>query len=113
MTTFSDVLEYVGNTATAEEVRALFDAGNARIKHVRALQAAAIAAEVKVGDMVRTGGLKPAYLNGLTGTVQSIEPGRRVNVTLKLDEASAAKAGTRYAWAGIMAGVPVSAITIL
>lgn len=114
MTTFQDVLEYVGNHATDDEVRALFTAGNARIKHVRALQAAAIAAEVKLGDTVTTAGLKPAYLNGLKGTIDFIDRGsRRTNVTLNLDEDSAERAGTRYAWNGKMSGVPVSAITIV
>lgn len=114
MTTFQDVLEYVGNHATDDEVRALFTAGNARIKHVRALQAAAIAAEVKVGDTVVTAGLKPAYLNGLKGTIKSVDRRpRRTDVTITLDEDSAFKAGTRYAWGGVMPGVPVSAITIV
>lgn len=113
LTDFKDVLEYVGNTATAEEVRALFDAGNARIKHVRSLQAAETAAAVKVGDTVTTGGLKPAYLNGLTGTVKSVDRrARRTDVTIDLDESSVGKAG-RYGWNGMLSGVPVSAITIL
>lgn len=93
MTTFSDVVAYVTNEATESEARALFDTVNSRLKALRAATAAENIANLKPDANVRLGGLKPKYLNGLTGSVVSIE-GTRVRV--KLDDQSYRTAG-RYA----------------
>jgi hypothetical protein len=93
LTTFSDVIAYVTNQATKEESMALFDAANARLKSLRAATAAENIASLKPDTPVKLGGLKPKYLNDLTGIVVGVE-GTRVKV--KLDEASRRTAG-RYA----------------
>lgn len=92
MTTYSDVLNYMSNQATESEARALFDAANARLKVLRAATAAQNIASLTPDTRVRTGGLKPKYLNGLTGSVVGVEGGR---VRIKLDEDSRFTAG-RY-----------------
>lgn len=93
MTTFNDVLTYMRDSATESEASALFEAANARLRSLRAATAAENIASLKPDTEVRLSGLKPKYLNGLTGTVRSIE-GSRVRV--KLDDASYDTAG-RYA----------------
>lgn len=82
MTTFKDVIAYVTNEATAEEASALFTAANSRQRALRAATAAENIASLKPDTRVRTGGLKPKYLNGLTGSVVAIEGS---NIRVKLD----------------------------
>ena len=106
MTTFKDVLDYVGTQATDAEVRALFSAGNARIKHTRALNAAANAATLAVGDEVELTGLKPKYLNGLRGTIDA-KAGQSFEV--KLDDDSRLLAGRYVRFNGLIT-VPASAL---
>jgi hypothetical protein len=111
LTTFREVLDYVGQAANDDEIRALFTAGNARIKQLRALDVAEKAATLKVGDAILTSNLKPAYLNGLSGTILSVDrSGRKVTATLRLDDASALQA-RHYASANMLSGVPIGSLT--
>jgi hypothetical protein len=111
--TFADVLTYVATTATADEVKALFAAGNARVKAVRAANAAVVSGLLEPGTSVELVNIRPAYLNGLTGTFVRLNDGRgKQRAIVQLDAASAAKAG-RYAPDGKLAGVPVSALKIV
>lgn len=82
MTTFNDVLDFV-SSATEQEVRLLFDAGNRRAKTIRENTAAANAANLKPGDKVRTKGLKPKYLSGLEATVKRMNGSK---VDIEVDE---------------------------
>lgn len=109
MTTFAEVLAFVGNEATDSQVRAIWDAGNARMKHVRSLAAAENLGNLQPGQTVRLQGLKPKYLNGLTGTVQAIE-GSRIRV--KLDDVSALAAG-RYVQFDHTLLAPASAVSLV
>jgi preprotein translocase subunit YajC len=91
MTTFQEALDFV-STATEQEVRLLFDAGNRRAKTIRANQAAANAATLTVGSKVRTKGLKPKYLSGLPGTVTRVDGSK---ISIEVDESHQFETG-RY-----------------
>ncbi|MFD7161209.1 hypothetical protein ACFV9C_41955 [Kribbella sp. NPDC059898] len=107
-TTFADVLDYVGSTENSDEIRALFDTGNARIRQLRAMDAAKMAATLKKGDKVETHGLKPKYLNGLIGEVVSIGRTNR-GTAVTLDCGPHIDLG-RYGRNGIFRDVPTSAV---
>lgn len=79
--TFTDVTTFINNTATREDLGALNKVISARHKTLMAADAALI----RVGQTVTTHNLTPAYLNGFTGTVKSIEKNR---ATVTLDEES-------------------------
>lgn len=82
MTTFQEVLDFV-SSASEQEVRLLFDAGNRRAKTIRANQAAANAATLKPGSKVRTKNLSPKYLNGLPATVTRVDGPK---ISIEIDE---------------------------
>jgi hypothetical protein len=117
--TFADVLTYVATTATFDEIKALFAAGNARGKALHAADAAVTAGLLKAGDRVELAGVRPAYLNGLTGTFVRLDTANRARTTakqratVKLDEASAFKAGRYVNGSREIAGIPVSALKIV
>lgn len=79
--TLDQVLDYVHGHADEQEITALYDALNTRRKALNDRRALA----VREGLSVRLDGLSPKYLNGLTGTVESIS-GKRADV--RLDEHS-------------------------
>lgn len=109
MTTFDEAFAYIANEATEEQIRAIFHVGNARIKNLRAVTAAANIANLSPGTTVRLQNLKPKYLNGLTGTVQAVE-GDKVRV--KLDDVSALQAG-RYVSFDHTLSAPASTVAIV
>lgn len=83
---FSDVVEYVLNAATADELDRLTEAAKQRRENLRMM----VAASLNVGDKVMIVDIRPAYLKGLTGTIARFETIRRSNTAvLKLDTASA------------------------
>ncbi|MCL4414435.1 MAG: nitrile hydratase subunit beta [Actinobacteria bacterium] len=71
-TTLADVLGFIINGSTADDLERIVDMVRQRQGALRALQAAA----VSVGDQVRIAGLSPKYLNGLEGVVESISKAR-------------------------------------
>lgn len=109
MSNFAEFLSYMATSATESEVRAVFEVGNQRLKTIRTVTAAENLASLQPGQVVRLGGLKPKYLNGLTGTVQSIE-GSRVRV--KLDDVSALTA-SRYVGLDHTLLAPASTVTLV
>lgn len=87
-----DVQAYIWADASAEDIERIYTACKERNRLLKAQRAA----EVSVGTAVTLRGLSPKYLNGLTGTVESIK-GQRGAITL--DEASTETlrwAGKRY-----------------
>lgn len=97
-TTYKDVLAYVQNEATTDQVRQLVAAGNDRIRRLRQLAGVDTANALRPGDEIETYGLTPKYLNGLTGTfVRSVTGGKSgPSALVKLDDASALRASHRY-----------------
>jgi len=76
-TTITDVLGYIATKATLDEVWVIFKAVKDRDRSLRK----ETAAKVSVGAEVKLDGLSPKLLNGLTGTVRSIN-GSSANVDL-------------------------------
>lgn len=109
--TFADVLAYVAQSATPEEVHALVDAGNARVRALRATEAAATSAQLTPGARVELHGLKPKYLNGLTGKFVIRQPSGKA--TIELDEEVSYRAGRYVGANNQMSGIPISALRIL
>jgi hypothetical protein len=93
MTTITEVLDFIGHEATVRDTERIQQVLTVRIKAVRAVRAATI----EVGAQVTIKNIAPKALNGLTGTVSSID-GNRGTVTL--DEPSTrtlSYARTKYA----------------
>lgn len=112
-TTFADVLTYVAQSATPDEVKALFTAGNARVKAVRAADSAVVAGLLTPGARVELAGIRPAFLNGLKGSFVKLDDGRgKQRATIKLDDESLRYA-RQYAHNGQIGGIPVSSLRIL
>ena len=109
MSDYATLLSYVATSATEAEVRGLFEVANQRLKTLRTTTAAENLASLQKDQVVRLSGLKPKYLNGLTGTVQGIE-GSRVRV--KLDDISALTAG-RYVGFDHTLLAPASCLTLV
>ena len=63
--TLSDVLDFITDEATDEDLDRIYEAAKLRNKALRAK----IAARVRVGAEVKIGGIKPKYFDGLTGVV--------------------------------------------
>lgn len=90
--TFSLALEYVRNHAGNTELEVIFDAASARREELQQIEAA----KLTVGATVTIDGVSPKYLNGLSGTIDSLH-GSRAGVML--DAASTARlrsASKRY-----------------
>jgi hypothetical protein len=85
-TTPADVIAFIVARADDTDLSNIIGAVNARRKTLRTIAAAS----VKPGLAVRLDGLSPKYLNGLTGTVKSVE-GQHCTVTL--DAASTERLG--------------------
>jgi hypothetical protein len=68
------------STATADQVKQIFDAGNRRMKEARAQESAEAAATLQVGDAVITQNLKPKYMCGLRAIITSREPNAKFGV---------------------------------
>ena len=79
-TTPADVIAFIVARADDTDLANIIGAVNARRKTLRTIAAAS----VKPGLKVTLSGLSPKYLNGLTGTVKSVE-GQRCTVTLDRD----------------------------
>lgn len=109
MSDYATLLSYVATSASEAEVRGLFEVANQRLKTLRTTTAAENLASLQKDQTVRLQGLKPKYLNGLTGTVQGIE-GNRVRV--KLDDVSAITA-KRYVNFDHTLLAPASAVTLI
>lgn len=90
MTDFNDVLTYVSTRATRDEVKQLFDAGNARSRVLQTIAAAETASALEPGvSVVRVKDIRPAYLKGLTGKLLTVETmGRKQVARLELDRMS-------------------------
>lgn len=111
--TFADVLSYVATRATEAEIRQLGTAANAAIKALRAQTAAVVSAQLEPGTRIKLTGVRPQYLNGLTGTFVRMNDGRgKQRAIIQLDDESRRWA-RNYAPDGKLAGVPVSALKIL
>lgn len=108
MTTYHDVLAYVG-AATREEITGIHEAANARSRLLRDLKTAEAAATIKVGDPVMLGGLSPKYLNGLGGTVKATD-GKRATVELTEPGRTMAR---RYATLDGRIVVPIGSLTVV
>lgn len=80
-TNLTDVLTFIADKASADDLERIWNAARNRQKTLRAVRAAA----VQVGQDVVLDGLSPRQLNGLTGTVVSIS---KASGQVRLDEAS-------------------------
>ncbi|WP_447008697.1 hypothetical protein ACRAKJ_25770 [Saccharothrix sp. DSM 118769] len=80
----AEVIGFVLERADESDLDRIIDA----VKKRRGLLRDKAAADVKEGKPVTLYGLKPAYLNGLTGIVKSIEPGRTTRAVVRLDRQS-------------------------
>jgi hypothetical protein len=58
------------STATADQVKQIFDASNRRAKEARAQASAEAAATLQIGDAVTLSGLSPKYLNGIRAVIR-------------------------------------------
>lgn len=79
--TITDVLDYVHTRADDQDIESLVQAARTRRKVLGEQRAAT----VRVGLEVCLDGLSPKYLNGLTGTVDTLDGNR---AAVKLDEVS-------------------------
>lgn len=70
--TISDALEFIRSHATASDIEKIYAATKERTRNLRAVTAA----RVQAGANATLDGLSPKYLNGLTGTVSSIQGAR-------------------------------------
>jgi hypothetical protein len=92
-TTITDVLGYIAGSATDDELERVLHAYKTRRKMLQQVRAAS----VTVGASVTLDGLSPKALNGLTGTVASID-GNRASVELDADSTTRlAFTNTRFA----------------
>lgn len=89
--TTPDVVDYIVGGATEGDLAVIINAINLRRKALRAISAAA----VTVGAKVTLDGLSPKYLNGLTGTVKSVQ-GARCTVTLDVASTDRLSWNSRY-----------------
>ncbi|AVZ70901.1 hypothetical protein SLUN_00075 [Streptomyces lunaelactis] len=85
MSTREQALEFITLHATQSDLDRVYAAAKQRTQTLRDLRAAA----VSEGTEVRLSKIKPKYLNGLTGTVKTVEQKRtRAIVSILLDEES-------------------------
>lgn len=87
-TTITDVLSFILESATREDIDRIWAAARDRQKALGRLDAA----KVTKGAAVRLDGLSPKYLNGLTGHVVDINGSR---CTVLLDQPSAERLSFR------------------
>ncbi|MDA3644360.1 hypothetical protein LZ318_30890 [Saccharopolyspora indica] len=113
----TDVVRWIQESSSEGDFDVILKAINTR---ARALLDQA-AANVRTGSRVRTHSLKPKYLNGLTGTVKTIETerGKRL-ATVSLDADSISKLGTTQRYGHLwgqekhdFAGIPVHCLTVV
>ena len=114
--TLVDVAAFIGS-ASPEDVDAVLDLARDRAKALRAIATRVTAASVQKGTDVVLAGLNPKYLNGLTGTVESVR-GARVDVSLDVESSDRLRftrqtrfnvlPGARYT----LHGVPMATITV-
>jgi hypothetical protein len=113
--TLSDALNFILTSASNEDLSRVIDG----IKSRRTILQTINAASVSIGASVKLDGLTPKYLNGLTGTVASIN-GR--SATIKLDERSTKElrwsGRKRFFIAGDateypLGGIPLSTLSIV
>lgn len=83
MTTLADTIDFLHNRATQDDIDAMYPALKRRQKALGDITAAT----VQVGIEVRLDGLSPKYLNGLAGTVETID-GTHARASVKLDKIS-------------------------
>lgn len=111
MTSFQDVLTYVATQSTDAEIRALFNAGNARTKVLRSLAAAELTAQLTPGTRVRVKDIRPKRLQGVTGVfVSSRTAGSKTVATLRVD---AAYDLVPDVWNGELSGIPLSCLELV
>lgn len=107
--TLQSVLGFVASHATERDIEQILEAAQTRRKVLAQVRSAALS----VGTKVTLGGLRPKYLNDLSGTVRIIN-GQRCDVSL--DEASTNRlryAGKRFivrpdVTSYVLKGVPVT-----
>lgn len=111
MSSLSTSLAYITQIASAEDINRIVAACNERNKSLRAAAAAKTITELNEGDAVELTGLRPKYLNGLTGTFVRLDThGNKTTVVVKLDPVSVIQAGPRYVGARNTINVPTSAV---
>jgi hypothetical protein len=94
------------DTMDSDDLGLVLDAYKARMKYVREASSRQAAATIKVGDKIRLSGLRPKYLNGLTGVVVS-RNGDKFSVAF--DDESKWASG-RY---GDQVTVPAATLTVI
>lgn len=87
---FREALDIIGEMSL-EQLNQVIPLFNTAIKKSRAVNNAKALAELQVGDRVRLGGLKPAYLNGCRGIIVKFNPTR---VQVKIDPIGKFSSGT-------------------
>lgn len=100
--TMQDVLRFI-RQADASQVSSLSEALRSQHKMLKA-EAAHRNRQLDLGTRVKLKGLRPQYLNGLTGAILSIR-GTKCDVTLDYPHQA-----RRYNSGGKLLGVPLSAI---
>jgi hypothetical protein len=79
-----DALTFVANAPSDDELERIAAAITARRRALREVRSAA----VTIGTPVVIQNISPAYLKGLTGTVESFTRGKRTRVDVRLDKKS-------------------------
>jgi hypothetical protein len=112
-TTVVEVLAYLGNHATAEEIQILGPLTALR----RDLLETAESARIRKGANVKIRNLgRPACLNGLTGTVSKVERYRGkliADIDLDAPSATKAKAASKGEYEGTVTGVPIICLALI
>lgn len=116
--TAHDLITFVLNQAGEDDLDALADAARRRRDALRAIAAAA----VSEGNRVTIRDISPKYLNGLTGTVKTIETIRKKRcAVVTLDKDSTQKlalSSARYDWlfnqdSHDLPGIPLSCCKVI
>lgn len=88
----------------SEQIRQVYDAAKQRDKFLRDSARREAVATMRVGDRVELTGLRPQYVNGATGTINSV---RNLKFVVVLDENVDPRVRLRY---GSRVTVPASGI---
>ncbi len=109
-----EIMKAIANGDVDDQIKVLFTALQERSKYVRAQATLRNQAELSPGTRVVTKGLRPQYLNGLTGTVSARPARRRGDLTILIDEGQyTGSYGNRSNSNGQTLGVPAGALTRL
>jgi hypothetical protein len=105
---FTDVLAGIA-LLDDEQLDAVFAAAKTRASFLRSVAKQQALATIKVGDIVKLDGLRPKYLNGMTGMIRS-RKGDKFEVTMHTENASA-DFRSRFQTAALW--VPASCLTVV